>query len=242
LTYEKETIFLEGEIRSVSKTPRFHARLEVHYLNLSSLIPETWKNREYLTGILNADLEGAFLGTSLESFWQTLRVKGMVDIRRGALKNLNMLNETVRKMAAIPELKRLLRMEVSADWASLLEGHDTPFEILQADIQLVQGRLDIPSLRLKHAEYLMDAAGSFESSNREIDLTIKLVTLQNLSEFLIRHADKLGVLKNVQGRLVIPLAYQGILPKASIQPDLRYMVESFRQAEGPAEEEEEEED
>lgn len=240
--YGQDIFFSEGQIQSISKTPRVEMRVTVHKLELSSIIPAAWKNQPYLTGQLEADLEGVGIGRNRESLGQTMLAKGIVDIQQGSLANINLLKETFRKMAEIPQLHSLRRLQIPPDFVNSLEGHDTLFDILQGVIHIRQGVLEIRELRLKHPHYLMEAAGSYGLEDRLCQLNAKLVILEELSQFLLSQVNALDVVKNPQERLVIPLIYQGSFPEAEIQPDFRYLMDKLRKKKGGDEEEEEEEE
>ncbi len=243
LHYARDVFNAEGQIRSVSKTPRLEMRMAWRGFDLISMVPPEWKNKPYLTGQFNAEMEGVGTGWTWHSLKQSLLGKGVVEIRLGSFVNINLLKEILRSMAEIPQLKSLRRFEIPQDFISPLEGHDTPFDILQGVLGGGQGGIEASELRLKQPHYLVEGSGNYSLNEKIFSFKAKLVILEELSQFLLAHTDALDAIKNPQGRLVIPFTYEGILPDAAVKPDMRYLLEKLRKkGTSDKEEDEDEED
>ncbi len=242
LHYARDIFNADGQIRSVSKTPRIEIRMAWRGLDLLSIVPPERKNKPYITGQFNAEMEGVGTGWTWHSLKQSFAGKGVVEIRLGSFVNVNLLKELLRSMAELPQLKSLRRFEIPQDFISPLEGHDTPFDVLQGVLRGGQGEIEVSELRLKQPQYLVEGSGNYSFSEKTGRFNAKLVILEELSQFLLERTDALEAIKNPQGRLVIPVTYEGILPDAAVKPDMRYLVEKLRKKGSTEEEEDEEKD
>jgi hypothetical protein len=238
LNYKNDTVRLEGQVGPFSGIPRFEGKVDIQRWNLAPLVSERWKENEHLVGKLSGHWEGTAQGTHPGNLKQTAAGKAIADIRQGVLKNINFINEIIGRVVGTTTFLSLLHSREPSEITPFLKSRDTPFEILQARFQLLQGTLYADEVRLKHAEYLMEGRGNYGLLDHSVQFQGKLVLLENLSEALTQQIDVMNKLKNERGRVVIPFTYEGNLPDASIQPTADLAPGVF----GAKEEEEDEEE
>ncbi|MDP3921372.1 MAG: AsmA family protein [Candidatus Omnitrophota bacterium] len=230
--YGPDKVVLEGEISNLASQPQFKGNLNVHQLDLESVTPAEMKDREYLTGILTAKLEGSAEGTHPDMLKRTLAMQGAVDVRNGAFKNINFISRVLSQLTPIPGLGQILLERVPEELTPVMQGEDTPFELLKANFQILQSRAFLTGLQVKHEHYMMEADGSAGLLQQDVDFRAKLVMLEYLSQFLLKKVKELAVVKNQQGRIVLPFVYRGLLPNATVQPDLNYLSRQLFQERG----------
>lgn len=223
-SYGRDVMVLEGDVTSLTANPRFQGKLKVHQWDLESALPDEWKSGEYLSGTVTATLQGSGAGTHPEALKQTLAMEGAVDIRDGAFKNLNIVNAVLARLTPVPGLQNVLLNQMPPELDPVLKGQDTPFELLQANFQIEQGRVNVTEAKLKHSHYAVEGEGALGIVQPSVDFRARLILMDQITGFLTQSVRELAYLQSEEGRITIPFFYRGFLPHASVQPDLGYIT------------------
>jgi len=224
MTYEQDTLMLKGQLRPLAKNPVFESKITLRDFDLESVTPFLWKDRPYLSGSLTADLSGKGEGIDIDALKENLALKGVIEVRRGALKNINLVNRALKKLAPIRGIDTFLEGEIQQPWKVLLKGPDTPFESLQVDLQVFEGQLYADDIKLKHAEYELEGNGTVELQTANARFSTRLILLNKAADYLSGQIKELESLKDERGRIVVPFSLQGSLEDAELQPDLPYIA------------------
>ncbi len=223
LRFSPEKIALRGMMRFADAKPHFEGQLEMIDLDLETNTPQAYKTNEYLVGRLTLQTQIAFDGVDRETIKRSLKGQGKIEIRDGALKNRNVIKEVFDRLTPVLAVTTALGAELPPEIGEMLAGKDTPFQ--QADIafQVYQGLMRIDDLNLIHRHYQLSGKGTYGFFENGVDFALRLALSQSISEFMIKKVHELEYLTERNGQVIIPFRYNGLLPRASIQPDLQYV-------------------
>ena len=151
---------------------------------------------------------------------------GRLEIREGAIRNLNLVKAVLARITVVPGLGEVLAQAAPAPFQPLLNHRDTTFEALEVNFHVQGDQLAVESLILKESQYVIEGSGTVGLAG-VFDLRAKLVLLEEISGFLIQKVGELGYLANEQGRIVIPFVLRGKWPEVRPEPDLAYLAEKL---------------
>lgn len=219
---------LQGEIY-LSKGVRFKGVFEIHSFEMGRWILPRFRSHEYITGVMTARLEGFGEGTHPRQIKQTLVLDGPIDVRDGSFHRLNFIKEVLAGLSPMPEFANLLSSKLQNSEAGELLREDMPFDMLRAELHMAQGSLTFQEALVSHGAYLMEGEGGWAVLENNVDFRAKLVLMEAFSRSLAEQAREFIPLRNSQGRIVIPFKYRGLLPGASVYPDLNYIATQYFQ-------------
>ena len=84
----------------------------------------------------------------------------------------------------------------------------------------------------QEAAYIMEGEGNWSLPEHSVDFSGKLVFFEEFSRSLALQAKEFIPLRNAKGRMMIPFKYRGLLPGASIYPDLNDVATQLFQKNG----------
>lgn len=232
LDFDRETLLLEGTLRNLAALPQFQGKIGIRGLDLDSVTPANWQDREHLTGILTADMNGSFIGTHPELIKNTVTLDGAVEIRDGAIKNINVINQVLSQMGSIPGIQQVLAEKMPPELETVTHEKDTPFERFQATLRVFQGRVFVEPLDIKHSLFYIQAAGNYGFLESDMAGKASLILLDEMSAYLVKKIHELKYFLNSQNRLVIPFQFRGVLPGISVYPDLGAVTRQVIQNQG----------
>ena len=216
---------LEGDLSSLDNSPQFKGHLHLSSIRLEDYLSGQDPRHETLLGSLTARLEGTFEGLHPESIKRSVAMKGAIDVREGSFQNVNFFRAVLQPLEPMPDFQGVLDREFSNADQPLLTGKHTYFEIFQSKVQALQGKFYLDNARMKNEHGVMELNGSVGWIQKDVDFRGQFVYMSGLSQFLGEQA-KAGVeaLLNEQKRVVIPFMYRGLLPNATVFPDLNYVT------------------
>lgn len=230
LQYGPEKLLSTGVLQFAREVPHFEGQLEIRSLDLDSVIPEVYKSGGYMNGLLSAKTRLSFDGFNTENIKSSLKGEGSFEIREGAYKNRNLIKEVFDRLSSVitttQELGGVLPPEVTA----MIKGADTPFQILNLSYAVMSGEMLIHDAYLVHSDYQVTGKGAYGIQNQRVDSSMQLVFSKSISAYLVHKIHEMEFLSDRNGQVMIPFRYSGILPNASVQPDLQYVTNKLLQA------------
>lgn len=223
LRYGPEQAVFKGRVNWTNILPHFEGTLEIRDLDLESVIPEVYKQGEYLSGRLNAKAQLSFDGTDPAMIKQSLGGLGTVEIRNGALRNRNLLEEVFSRLSPVMAITTALGGELPPELKEMLKGRDTPFESLKVAYEIQVEIVKVNEFRLMHPSYQLSGKGSCGISDKRVDSSMHLLLSQSISGYLMRKIQEMEMMADRNGQVVIPFRYSGVLPNAVVQPDLSFI-------------------
>jgi len=111
----------------------------------------------------------------------------------------------------------------------MMAGADTPFQILNLSYAVMSGEMLIHDAHLVHADYQVSGKGAYGIQGQRVDSSMQLVFSKSISAYLVHKIREMEFLSDRNGQVMIPFRYSGILPNASVQPDLQYVTNKLLQ-------------
>ena len=217
---------LQGELhRILEGDNRFKLSIETRSLDLAKTFPEYSTSREAITGLMTAHLEGYGEGTHPHQIMRTLVMDGAIDLREGSFHHLNFLKEILAGLSPIPSFSNAVKSELRGAPGEFFQAEDLPFDMLRAGIHMAQGNLAFQEgLISQETAYIIEGEGNWALPEHSVDFNGKLVLFEEFSGALALQAREWMPLRNEKGRILVPFKYRGLLPGASVYPDLNYVA------------------
>jgi uncharacterized protein involved in outer membrane biogenesis len=221
--YDGDRVNLRGTLKLVQLTPQFEGSMQVRELDLETATPRVYKQAEYLSGILNADLRLSCSGADPKRILQSLDGSGTATIRNGALRNRNVIREVFEKMSPVIAVTGLLGGELPPEMAELIRGPDTPFQQASVEVSASQGVATLKDFSFLSADYRIGGKGAYGLLDHRINLPMTLSFSKSISGYFVQKIHEISFLCDRNGILSIPFVYSGTVPDAKVTPDLQYV-------------------
>jgi hypothetical protein len=162
---------------------------------------------------------------------ESLKGSGEAVIRRGTLKDFNLIAEIFRK-AGVASGPTRLSPRLSEILTDLLARRDTSFDTLKTNFTVDQQRIRSANLQLSTPDYDVLLAGwlAFDRTTRWNGL---LVLSARISQEFLRDNRLLRYLADRRERLTIPFRIEGTLPYVKARPDSRAIGQAIRRGSLP---------
>ncbi len=210
------------------RKPNFTFTPDIRGMDLKALLPRV--SPEFGDGVegslyLEAKLEGS--GDNWESVKRTLQGQGHAEIIKGKLKDLNLVKRVLSRVTGLPGIGNMISSSLSPRYATIFERQDTPFDSLEANFNVKEGRIGTKDLLMATPDYLIEAKGwtGLDSSMRW-DATLALSPL--LSQELMQKHKNVRYLVDSRGRLGVPFRLAGNLPRVQPKPDIKLLAEIIK--------------
>lgn len=197
-------------------------RLSAKELAVKELAPVA-QGKTGLTGNLSLDFEGKSSGKQWPEISRSLMGQGRLTLTEGLLLNYNILRIVVEKIANIPIIGQTLLERFPAQYRQDLDTPNTVLKPAEIPFLVSDGKVNVPNLAVGTG--LFDVYGSAQFGfDKSVNGNLLLQMNSMLSQALVKEASQVQLLANAQGQLEIPLKAQGILPNATVLPDVEYLT------------------
>lgn len=161
---------------------------------------------------------------------ESLRGTGEAVVRRGTLKDFNLIAELFKKGGGSAPTR--LSPRLTEVLTELLVRRDSPFDTLRANFTIDQQRIRSVNLLLSTPDYEIAGAGwvAFDQTTRWNGL---LALSPRISQEFLRDNKMLRFLMDRRERLTIPFRLEGTLPYVKARPDSRAIVQAVRRGSLP---------
>jgi hypothetical protein len=213
---------VEGEGAFVTNTdpPRFEVTTRVRSVNLAQYFAYKVKGiPHFIDGTIDLDLNLAGAGKEWEAVKPTLTGGGGAVVLRGALLNVNIVNDLLygleRELGQLPLIDRSAFDRVRQKNPKMFSSSNTAFNDLRGDIRIENGRVHSKGLVLKSSDYEIFGEGwvSFDS---QMHLNTTIVFSSAATQNLISELKAFKYLTNDRGQLVLPVSLTGSLTKPGL--------------------------
>ncbi len=223
---------LKGQGRyELSQTPpSFAWTSQVQDLNLTELFRLVLSQApQHIRGRANLDLDLAGRGRSWEEIKPSLKGQGKARVVEGALLQVNLAEGVLAGITGIPGLSLLLSPRLRAKYPEIFSTQDTDFEELRGSLTFREGKIYIEDLRIAARDYTALGEGWLDWDQR-VKLRARLILSQKLSADLAQGVKEARYMANEEGRVEVPFALAGTLPRVRPQPDLAYVGKLLQRA------------
>ena len=216
------TIEASGSIDGFLATPAAQLKISVDGVRLESLFQGVAPGQPSLRGQLTGSFDAAFRGTGPEMI-QSLSGQGRLNLKEGALVNMNLLREIFQKISIIPGLADTLSNRLPESYKEKFAVKDTLFEPMDLSMTLGNGALSFNDLKVGTDAFELGGTGRV-GLDGAVTIQSRVRIDPTLSAAIVRSVEELQFLSDGQGQLEIPVVIQGTLPQISILPDVGYVA------------------
>jgi hypothetical protein len=212
-----------GQYDMRESTPRFTATTQARGVDLDELL--RWAAPavpRHLRGGINLDLNLAGSGSSWEEIQRSVSGQGQAEIMQGALLDVNVAESALAGLTHVPGLPMLISPRVRNKYPLLFATRNTEFGQLKGSLALRNGKFQLDNLLVAATDWVARGQG-WVGLDQSLDMRTIVLLSRELSTDLIADVKGLKYLTNKEGRLEIPVALTGTLPRVTPQPDLNYV-------------------
>ena len=215
---------LEGEYAFKEPTPSFSVASKTQGIDAKELYTALdAKAAHDLRGRINANMKLAGSGKSWEEIKPNLRGNGEAEVLQGAVHNFNLAESVLTGITGVPGLTNVVISPAMRDkYPETFTAKDTEFKELKTLLDIAGGRINIKSLRMAAAEFLVLGNG-WADFNRRVDIRATLNFSERLSADLSRSTREIKYILNKQGQLEVPFTLSGTLPNVKPKPDVNFL-------------------
>ncbi|HXF75435.1 MAG TPA: AsmA-like C-terminal region-containing protein [Methylomirabilota bacterium] len=162
-------------------------------------------------------------GASLK---ETLKGSGEASVRRGVIKNFNLIGQLLRRGDA-RNFSPDVASRLPTGFAELVQRADTPFDSLKANFTVDHQRIQTDSLVVTTPDYAVTGAGwiGFDRSTKWNGM---LVLSPRLTQELQREYRIIRYLLDRRGRLSIGFRVEGKIPDVKVRLENRALAQALR--------------
>jgi hypothetical protein len=206
--------------------PAFETRLAVDGVRLESLLAAYAPSEPArASGSLTARLALRGAGASRDAILRSLAGGGDLGVADGVLRGFNPAGDSLRALSGLPifadrKIVRLFELH-----PQVFGAEDTPFERIEAQIEVAGGQVVAREARLVARDYAVTGRGSYEIGG-SLDSSAVMAFSPELSEAVVDAEKRLRFLRSPEGRVEFPVVIRGAPGDLSVQPDLAYVAKS----------------
>ncbi|MFQ5665541.1 MAG: AsmA-like C-terminal region-containing protein [Candidatus Binatia bacterium] len=213
-----------------AKAPVFSVQSKVQGMTLAPLIAVSFpRAAQRIAGRLDTDIRCSGKGAGWDTISKTLAGQGRMEVRDGALKDVNIAEKVLSSVTGVAGLSQLISPRIRHKYSALFQATDTPFDVLRGTVEVTGGRALIKALDLGARDYGLTGTGSLTFAN-QLDFTGDFVASKTLTADVIRDVKEAKYLTNAAGRLEIPFRLDGTLPHVRPHPDGRFIARALERA------------
>ncbi|MEE8503297.1 MAG: AsmA family protein [candidate division NC10 bacterium] len=233
---------LQGQGRyDLRKTPpRFTFTSQVRRMDLSAFFRSA-SAAKHIRGGLNLDMTLSARGKRWEDIKRALSGQGKAEVLDGALLDVNIAEGALAGLTGVPGFSLFISPKTRKKYPAIFATQNTEFGQLKGSMNIRNGKIYLEDLLVAAADWAFRGKGWLTFDQR-LALQARLVLSQQLSTDLIQDVKALKYLADRAGRVVLPFALTGTLPRVKPVPDLAYVAgrlltrKLFRQPSAPPQE------
>lgn len=175
--------------------------------------------RGVVSGRIGGDLDLAGRSLDWETLTRTLAGRVRLEVGEGALESVNALETLTSQLVGDPTVGRLVAGSIREAIAEALRGDRTPFDLLKLAVELENGRMRADDLQIAAKDFGLSAAGALGLDGL-LDGDGRIRFSPEVSEKILKKADRFAPLLADGDRVVLPLRLGGKLSAPFLRPDL----------------------
>lgn len=177
------------------------------------------------SGRLDAQLALRGTGASWDEIAPTLVGDGELHVADGLLRGFNPAGKALRALAGLPVLSARKLGRLFDSHPQVFGAQDTPFERVDARLEIAGGELVARDARLLARDYEIVGKGRYAFGGR-VDSAAVMAFSPELSDALVDTEKKLRFLRSREGRVELPVVIAGTPGDIDVEPDLVYVASS----------------
>jgi len=214
------TLKAEGEYRFAGDTPSFRLNSQIDGIDIPQFARAfLGAEPKRLRGRLTLDMALSGTGREWENIRPSLHGQGSALVSRGALLNFNLAQQVLRKVTGIVGVGSLVPRSVRERYPRLFTAPDTEFDELKGAFTLANETAQLQNVVLSAPDFGAKGEGRIDFAGR-LDFRGELLLSQQMTKDLIQGAGAARYLASKDGRVALPFAAKGVLPRVTAHPEL----------------------
>jgi uncharacterized protein involved in outer membrane biogenesis len=206
--------------------PRFAVDTKLSGMRIEQLLAtRSAAAAAFVSGTLGANLDLRGAGSDWEQIKRVLTGDGTVRLTDGVLEGFNPAGGTLSALVALPTMSGSGLARFVRDHPKVFGVEQTPFQVMDGKLEIRDGWLHARDFLLDAAEYGLSGRGR-TSLDGNLDFKTVLTFSQQLSDELLAAEPRMRYLRGGSGRVEIPVALRGAMPKPSVLPDVSHLAAS----------------
>jgi len=213
-----------------ANNPAFKLETQIRDVKLEPLLRSQLPAAEpFATGRITTQLALDGTGSAWETIRSNLSGKGSFALADGALKDVNLADESLRSLTGVSGLSSLLSPELRKKYPGLFATGETRFEDLDAKLRISDGWADVRDLGLVAESFSLAGEGRV-SLEGAVDMKTTFTASEALTRDLVAEVKPIGYLRDREGRVRVPLRWSGRYPRLVPQPDEAVVAQALQRA------------
>lgn len=212
------------------KPSKFNLTTKVEQVNLAEYFHyKAPALADVLVGRIDADFTLSGAGKTWEELQKTLVGSGGALVIEGALLNMNVMQQIVTMMQGIPMVPAGFADQMKAKNPKAFSENKTAFQNLKGKVNIADGKIQAPELKLVTPDFVIDGAGWF-SFGKEMDVNSTLTLSEKMTRDIVAQVPAAKYILSPAGRIEVPLSLSGALAKPRIGVDTATLTARAQQA------------
>ncbi len=224
-------ISVEGDVTNITGDPVAELTVSAKDIQIQKLLPQAGPAEPSFEGTAGTACDISFTGTSAADVTRSLSASGNLFLKKGVLKNINVLTTALDKLDMLPRLVEKLKKRLPEKYQDLLQEKDTRFDPIDLKFKAEDGRVYFDETMVASEGFYIMVRG-YVTLRGSLSADSRLFIYKDLSEALVDSVEELGYLQNSKGEINMPIAFYGDLPDAQVVPDLNYVIEKLAVSKG----------
>jgi hypothetical protein len=220
---------VRGIVGGLASDPDAHLQLSAERLPLEALWPgpAPGPGQPRLVGQLSA---------TAELRWTRDRMvgSGVIRIERPRLENLNVIREVFDRLTILPGVTERLLARLPDSYRQKMLERDTRLEPVELRVVAQGDEIAWEQLRIASDTFEVLGSGAANLRTGQLRFPAQIRLEPALSAALIRSVEELELLADEEGRLSLPIVFDGILPRVAVGPDLEQVAQRLFLSKGMA--------
>ncbi len=132
---------IKGALEDFSSSQKINLDTTLRNIKVEEFLPEGSPGEPYLEGELGIEVEVSLRGLKREEMVDTLMAKGVMELDKAVLNNMNILRVSLDELNMLPGLVRKLKSRLPERYKDLLRQDYTSFSPLKAQFDCKNGKL-----------------------------------------------------------------------------------------------------
>ncbi len=204
------TLTVKGEVSDYLGLPQFTLKGEVRKVELSEALSFSQaKDQISVRGLLSGKIDLA--GQEMKNVPPLKTLSGNFGfiIEKGALQNLNIIDEIGTQTAKVPGLSGSLTQALEKRFPRLAQSPDTEFEKAEVTGRVVDGKVFLPQILLESPEFNVVGEGQYDLLTQYLNFSGQLIFSVEATEALMSSVKELGYLRGSDGKLTFSFTVTG---------------------------------
>ena len=211
----------------------FAGTVNVKGLDLAKILDQS-KQPVKIEGIIDGEYELAGEGFTEAKLKSALSGKGLLQVKNGLLKNINLLQEILDKLSMFPGLRDKIQATIPERYKETLAQQDTLLKKVQFDSVLEGGAFVVNPIDVEADGFSLAGQGRI-GLDSQVNIATSFLIAPDLTAGMVQAVPNLEYLLNSEQQIQFPVKIAGKLPNVTPAVDVEYILRTALQNKGKEE-------